>query len=412
MNIQGELDISLKQQTDKVGKLNCQITSSRPLRVAELFSGKTIEHTLNTIPLIFSICSKAQSVTVIRAIESATNTPTSNHIESNREALIALESLREQSLRILIDWPTHLNEESDNAHLAHVAMGINQLIQSLEPEASLSFPAKAISLSISHKQAWVNFSNKLSNALFSTTADQWIENLLVANSTSNDNPLENWSENQTTQSSRFIHWLNHQDWKDAGSSTISNLPKIDDHDLIKRLTSDKENFTSLPEWNGKNYELSWFSRQQNNSDTVISQLSNQLLKQHGNGIFTRMTARLLEVARLLEQLDKYFIKNTLLKALTSNQEGLAHSNAARGKLSHYVEVEDSIINRLIILAPTEWNFHPQGVAADSLSHLQLDSLQTKNDITKQAELMIHAIDPCVGYQLHIHMDDPKNRVVH
>ena len=56
------------------------------------------------------------------------------------------------------------------------------------------------------------------------------------------------------------------------------------------------------------------------------------------------------------------------------------------------------IERFYILAPTEWNFHPQGVAVDSLNNLDRDDLST---LQLQADLLIHAIDPCVDYQLQI-----------
>ncbi|HIJ30976.1 MAG TPA: Ni,Fe-hydrogenase I large subunit, partial [Gammaproteobacteria bacterium] len=75
--------------------------------------------------------------------------------------------------------------------------------------------------------------------------------------------------------------------------------------------------------------------------------------------------------------------------------GIGLSTAARGQLLHRVAVENSQIIRYQILAPTEWNFHPQGVVTQALQQLEPDTATVK----QQASLIIHAIDPCVGYDL-------------
>lgn len=412
MSIQGELGITLTSHTHRSKSFNCKIESNRPLRVCELFTGKTIQHTLNMVPLIFSICSKAQSVAAIRAIESAMQTPVSREIESNREALVALESLREQVLRILMDWPSYIKEKPNSANLAYVSMGVNKLLQSLQPKDSLTYPAQEVVVIRPHGQAWQSFSKKLGHMLFSSEPDEWIKRLAKDRASTRDNPFRLWSESTSTQAARFMRWLDSQKWKNAGSSTIPHLPDIDDQALALQLATHQETFVQAPQWSEQCYELSWFSRQQSEANSAITELSIALRQQHGSGIYTRLAARLLEVARLQALLDGYFLKHTHLNEPAASGSGLGHANAARGKLTHYVEVDGLMIERLIILAPTEWNFHPLGVAADSLSHLQHDIQCSRGDITKQAELLIHAIDPCVGYQLSVEIEDHPIGVLH
>ena len=79
--------------------------------------------------------------------------------------------------------------------------------------------------------------------------------------------------------------------------------------------------------------------------------------------------------------------------------GLAQTEAARGRLIHRVQLEDGKISRYQILAPTEWNFHPQGLIAQSLGNLSVSDGQ---QLQLLAKMMINAIDPCVGYDLRIH----------
>ncbi len=65
---------------------------------------------------------------------------------------------------------------------------------------------------------------------------------------------------------------------------------------------------------------------------------------------------------------------------------------------HYAQVENKVISDYRIMAPTEWNFHPQGLIKQSL----LDVLQRNPSSLEQAlRCVINVIDPCVGYQLEL-----------
>jgi Ni,Fe-hydrogenase I large subunit len=73
--------------------------------------------------------------------------------------------------------------------------------------------------------------------------------------------------------------------------------------------------------------------------------------------------------------------------------------AARGRLVHRVELEQNVVQRYQILAPTEWNFHPAGTAATLLKQLPANN---EADLRQQAELVINSVDPCVRYKVVIH----------
>jgi Ni,Fe-hydrogenase I large subunit len=72
--------------------------------------------------------------------------------------------------------------------------------------------------------------------------------------------------------------------------------------------------------------------------------------------------------------------------------------ASRGRLIHRVALEGERISRYQILAPTEWNFHPQGVLARGLAGLDV---KDPGKFRWQAGLLINTIDPCVGYDLEV-----------
>jgi len=387
MTVPGELIINLNQHQNRV---DSSISSSRPTHAARLFTGKSIEQTIQTLPLLFSICGKAQTITAVRAIESAQQRPATDAIESHRQALVTLESLREHSLHILKDWPIFINEEVRYSDISTISSDFNTIFWSIDFKQLLNSRLKSKDITSEQKRIWQRYKENLIKLIFADSQVDWNPSTLEQ--------IDDWAEKQQTTAGRLIYWLQQQPWQHAGSSTISLLPDIDQAQLITRLCNKQENFVAQPDWQSQCYESSWLNQQQHQP------LVSQAIAQFGNGIYTRLIARLITVAELIKQLDIFFTDQQHLNSPISKQTGLAHIDAARGRLTHYVELEADTIIDLHILAPTEWNFHPQGVAAHSLRSLDNSDVDL---LRLQADLLIHAIDPCVGYQLHI-----NNEVTH
>ena len=121
-----------------------------------------------------------------------------------------------------------------------------------------------------------------------------------------------------------------------------------------------------------------------------------------------MAARLTEIAQLSLKLipeksaDPEQRSSDSLHSNTGAVTAMGQAAAARGQLIHRVSIQNNQITDYQILAPTEWNFHPDGVVAGALAHIQgnADNSKTFNH-EQQAHLIIKAIDPCVDYQLEI-----------
>jgi coenzyme F420-reducing hydrogenase alpha subunit len=389
MTLQGELSISLTQTNNAI---HSEITSSRPTDAAKIFTGKTIKQTLDTLPLLFSVCGKAQTVTAINAIESAMNVTSDSSAISQREAIVKLENLRESCLQVLMGWPQFIDENIKNNALSDVIQSLNKLMQSFQQKDLFSVAVnKSFTISQEQIKLWQYCSVQLNQTFFAITPSEWQQ--------ADINKIIDWSEQKRTQASRFIYWLNEQTWKYSGHSNIAPLPEINDIDLVHTLRTEQESFISQPSWQSKCYEVSWFNYSKNNS--VIK----ALLEKHGNGIYTRAISRLIDISQLIKALNNFFINQANFIKTNSAAVGLAHTYAARGRLTHYIELDDTKelnenvkVKKLAIIAPTEWNFHPQGVAAKSLGHLHSNQVHT---LALQARLLISTIDPCVGYQLKI-----------
>jgi coenzyme F420-reducing hydrogenase alpha subunit len=77
-------------------------------------------------------------------------------------------------------------------------------------------------------------------------------------------------------------------------------------------------------------------------------------------------------------------------------DGLGRIEAARGCLVHRVELREGRVARYQILAPTEWNFHPDGALVRGLA-----GRAAGDDAAWRARLLVAALDPCVTYTLRI-----------
>lgn len=79
-----------------------------------------------------------------------------------------------------------------------------------------------------------------------------------------------------------------------------------------------------------------------------------------------------------------------LRILTDKKwQGPGTVETARGRLVHLARVENDVIKEYKILAPTEWNFHPEGVVSKALVGLNAE----------EARVVVEAIDPCVDFEL-------------
>ena len=86
---------------------------------------------------------------------------------------------------------------------------------------------------------------------------------------------------------------------------------------------------------------------------------------------------------------------------TGERQGLAWVEMARGLLVHQVEIDAAVEPAKVlacrVLAPTEWNFHPQGEVARRLA--ALDRGLPAPVLARQVGLLMAAFDPCVPFHI-------------
>lgn len=394
MSIAGKLVFSLTPSAS--GDTTVLVQSSRPLQAARLLEGKSIEQALATIPLLFSICGKAQSVAAVRAVESAQGVSAGRSVEQRRTLLLELETLREHLWRIVLDWPRFYKHAADTAQVSRVVRLNNELLQRVgKDDACLTrpglerLPAIGEPLQRDIKQLRA----LMESELYGTDLEAWLRFDFDA--------LQNWLASVDTPLTRLLNWVCRQRWQSLGTTASEPLPPLDSDLLLQHLDADDADaFIARPHWDGvSHYETGALAR------VAEHPLLDQLSVCYGPGLLVRLVARLVETARICVQLDTEHADT--IGTITSFKGGLGTAEAARGRLYHRIRVRDGAISRYRLLAPTEWNFHPRGPVAQALRGIEIDD---RDVARQQADLLIHAIDPCVAYEIHI-QDAPDHGTV-
>jgi hypothetical protein len=413
LGFEGRLDIELACRAAAVRRVD--VRSSRPLRASRVLEGGSPDEALERLPLVFSICATAQAEAALSACEQAlVSTPAAVHKRA-REMLVWMETAREHLLRILLDWPAFADEPLAREGLPRVMQFLPELSRVLYGNAA---PFRLGSRPTVDFPALARVIAELRSVIAGLLGGGEVLPLHSGAA------FEQWLERGDTMPARLLRRLRERGWDRLGRSASVFLPPLQAAVLHPLFTAeDGELFLAEPCWQGGPCESTPLQRQRHHP------LLRELLRSEGNGLLTRLVALLLElegIPDLLQQglvelgstdmaeeqgamagysprgLGSYRAKAAVEQgAMAVSGIGLAQVEAARGRLIHRVEIDDGVVRRFQILAPTEWNFHPQGVAAQGLYTLDGGD---EEQLRQQAALWINAIDPCVGFNLRVSGD--------
>jgi uptake hydrogenase large subunit len=226
-------------------------------------------------------------------------------------------------------------------------------------------------------------------SVFGTPPGVWLGQV------SNLTALRRWAADTDTAAARLLARLLEAGHGALGRSRIGALPTLRARDLEHHLGGPApaaDAFVARPTWDNLPRETSPLTRQRSAS------LVHDLLGHFGNGLVTRLAAQLTEVARILAADAALNPKAAAADPLPPGV-GLAQVPAARGLLVHRVRLAGDQIADYRILAPTEWNFHPEGVVAAGLAEVW--GYAEAADPRPLARLFITAVDPCVQFDLQV-----------
>lgn len=396
----GSIQVSLFHHAGYANQV--QITSTRPDAATRILLGKTPEQVLNFVPLLFSLCGNAQAYAALQACRSAMEMPAPPEIDAAQTLLVRLETLREHAWRILLDWPGFIGLSANKTVIAALLKFDDLFKRALFRNGEAFKLDSVINRDLAQLNRLFNELETLINsAIFNDRLGGFLNLISEAQ-------LRDWLAQNPALPARFLSFIYQQKWPAIGQNTIACLPELAAEDVHRQMQQyGLTDFVRAPQWSGCCYESTSLNRQ------LAHPLMAGLHKHYGNGLLTRLLGRLIELAIIPAQLRQLLGLISEKSAWSTQQQsskgiGLAQVQAGRGLLIHRLVLLQGQVSDYRIVAPTEWNFHADGVSAHSLKHLQADSI---DDLRLQAELLINAIDPCVQYQLNL-IDSGIRKKVH
>ena len=168
-------------------------------------------------------------------------------------------------------------------------------------------------------------------------------------------------------------------------AAVCMLPVLDAGDSLSLATLTPE-FAAAPRWRDEPAETGSVSRQ--HAHPLIQSF-------HQRPLLQRWLARLVELLSDLGGRRAPIVGRVTAVELGFNA-GRAIVQTARGTLWHEVVLREDSVAAYVIVAPTEWNFHPQGPLRGWLDG---QSAASSAVATSWIERAAEALDPCVACRI-------------
>ncbi len=170
-------------------------------------------------------------------------------------------------------------------------------------------------------------------------------------------------------------------------------------------------WNKAPRLDGRVVEVGALARQAVDGHALVR----DLLKDSGGGnVYTRVVARLLEIARILMLMERWLQAieprapfHAAPAPAPRDAQGAGLSEAARGSLGHWVRIENGRIANYQIIAPTSWNFSPrdrQGTPGALEAALVGAPVDADRDGAQGGSVavqhIVRSFDPCMVCTVH------------
>lgn len=151
-------------------------------------------------------------------------------------------------------------------------------------------------------------------------------------------------------------------------------------------------------------EVGAIARQMINHHPLIE----DLVKNNGANVHSRIVARLLELALVVPEMEQWArqLEPKESFCITANMpnegQGVGLVEAARGSLGHWLKVKDGRIDNYQIIAPTTWNFSPRdnNDQAGALEMALQNTCVDDDKVSATIQHIIRSFDPCMVCTVH------------
>ena len=336
-DLAGMIRVQLRYADGRVCAVD--IRSTRPQNTAAVFIGRDAGEVPALIGTVYALCGKAQTIAALMAIEDALGVTLSPTQARARDALRLAEMLTQTMMRTCLGWPRLMGLAQDPAPVRRCLLAEATLEQALFGGPDWKTPGGT------------DFRPDLNAALLVFENVQGsVNDLLGAKGLAND--MQAWLVAQSLQSFGAL-----------------------------APDSDPEQGALMRQWS--------------------AQPVRRIRARYGAGLAARLRAGLNDLRAISDVLaqvlhegrtDTHDVKPALDRC------GTAQVETVRGTLRHQVIVQHGRITAYQIDAPTEANFHSDGVVPQGLLGADATDIPA---LTRAAELHVLAIDPCVETHVEI-----------
>ncbi len=366
MPIEGELVVTIAVESGRV--VRALARSERPRLAGRIFDGRGAGEAEPLAGSLFAICGRAQAIAAAAAVEAALGTPAAAPVLAARETRLAAEIVQEHLGRLLVDWPELAGLEPSIPDYAKARALLAPLLAAA-PGASLSREVAALA-------EWAQA------RVFGVTPADFL-------SLGHLDAFANWVRAAGTEPAALCLAVIERH-ATLGASDTELLAGADKAlvDAIAAGLEREPGFDDAPHWQGEPRETGPLARM------IGHPLLADAAGTFGRGVGARLVARLLETAVALGDLATG--RGARHGSARRGDFGLGWAETARGLLVHRTRVADGRLADYRIVAPTEWNFHPDGAFSRGALGLADDG-RLEND----ARWIVGSLDPCVGVRYEV-----------
>ena len=173
---------------------------------------------------------------------------------------------------------------------------------------------------------------------------------------------------------------------EPAAAQVPSLPLYQAAEMLQGLPAIDAAFAAQPQWQGAAAETGPLARQ--GAQVLVARLAARPLLQ-------RWIARLMDLAQHAGG-EAASLLGQVSAASPEAGLGISLVETARGVLLHQARLRQDAIADYVIVAPTEWNFHPQGAIPAWLTGRDAPTIEIARDWLHRAA---EALDPCVVCQL-------------
>lgn len=389
---EGSIDVTVSVKGGRID--NTDILNRRPIGlVGTILTGMEADKALIQMTRLFSVCRLAQGAAGLAAVEEALGIEVDEAQLTARDILVSCETVFEHAHRIILDWSALLGVTPDVAALKKVRAALGGMENALYPAGDALQPGGGV---LSPDFDLVK--NKLSAARAA------LEEAHLLAPSFDVSAVQSWIARDNGVAVKMLEMLKDKGIADFGCCETPLLHPFSKKTIGAALAGEEAlAFAANPSLNRMVFETGPFARR--SEEFSVS----NAVGLFGRGLYARFMAICIDLSLKLSFADSALaglvfegegeLPRPVAYDLDATGVGVGLVDAARGILTHRVEILNGRIANYQTVAPTEWNFHPQGVLALGLS----DDCRGQDPVYL-AKLMVQALDPCVSCRIEIMPD--------